>query len=236
MSKNKGESVSQVEYSRVTDSIIFLMSCTRPDIAYAVNKLSRYTSNPGVMHWQGIMRVLKYLRFTHDYGLHYTRYPTVLEGYSDANWISNVKDSKSYSGYVFTLGGVTISWKSSKQTVIARSIMESEFIALDKCGEEAEWLRHFLEDIPRWLRPVPPICIHDDSQFAISRAQSSMYKGKSRHIHRRHNTIRQLLSTRVISRDFVKSKDNIADPLTKGLNGELVEKSSKGMGLKLVKE
>ena len=64
---------------------MYLMSCTRPDIAYAINKLSRYTSNLGAMHWQGIMRVLKYLRFTRDYGLHYTRYPVVLEGYSDAN-------------------------------------------------------------------------------------------------------------------------------------------------------
>ena len=90
------------------------------------------------------MRVLKYLQFTRDYGLHYTRYPAVLEGYSDANWISNDKDSKSHSGYVFTLGGAAVSWKSLKKTVIARSTMESEFIALDKCGEEAEWLRHFL--------------------------------------------------------------------------------------------
>ncbi|RVW64853.1 Retrovirus-related Pol polyprotein from transposon TNT 1-94 [Vitis vinifera] len=148
LSKNKGESVSQVEYSRIIGSLMYLMSCTRPDIAYAVSKLSRYTSNPGAKHWQGIIRVLKYLRFTRDYGLHYMRYPAVLEGYSDANWISNVKDSKSHSGYVFTLGGAAVSWKSSKQTVIARSTMESEFIALDKCGEEAEWLRHFLEDIP----------------------------------------------------------------------------------------
>ncbi|WJZ85230.1 hypothetical protein VitviT2T_004776 [Vitis vinifera] len=112
LSNNKGESVSQVEYSRVIGSLMYLMSCTRPDIAYAVSKLSRYTSNPGAKHWQGIIRVLKYLRFTRDYGLHYTRYPAVLEGYSDANWISNVKDSKSHSGYVFTLGGAAVSWKS----------------------------------------------------------------------------------------------------------------------------
>ncbi|RVW87884.1 Retrovirus-related Pol polyprotein from transposon TNT 1-94 [Vitis vinifera] len=235
LSKNKGESISPVEYSRIIGSLMYLMSCTRPDIAYAVSKLSRYMSNPGAKHWQGIIRVLKYLRFTRDYGLHYTRYPAVLEGYSDANWISNVKDSKSHSGYVFTLGGAAVSWKSSKQTVIARSTMESEFIALDKCGEEAEWLRHFLEDIPRWSKLVPPICIHCDSQSAIGRAQSNMYNGKSRHIRRRHNTIRQLLSTGVISVDYVKSKDNIADPLTKGLNRELVEKSSRGMGLKPIK-
>ena len=85
LSKNKGESVSQVAYSRVIGSLMYLMSCTRPDIAYAVSKLSRYTSNPGAEHWQGIIRVLKYLRFTRNYGLHYTRYPSVLEGYSDAN-------------------------------------------------------------------------------------------------------------------------------------------------------
>ena len=137
---------------------------------------------------------------------------------------------------MFTLGIAIVSWKSSKRTVIAKSTMEYEFIALDKCGEEAEWLRHFLEDIPRFPKPVPPICIHCDSQSAIGRAQNSMYNGKSRHIRRRHNTIKQQLSNGAISVDFVKSKDNIADPLTKGLNRELVEKSSKGIRLKPAKE
>ena len=84
-SMNKAESVSQVEYSKVKGSLMYLMSCTRPNIAYEVNKLSRYTSNPRAKHWQRIMRVLKYLRFTRDYGLYYTRYPTLLEGYHDAN-------------------------------------------------------------------------------------------------------------------------------------------------------
>ena len=137
---------------------------------------------------------------------------------------------------MFTLGGAAVSWKFSKQTMIARSTMESELIALDKCGEEAEWLHHFLEDIPSWTKLMPPICIHMDSQAAIGRAQSAMYNGKSRHIRRRHNTIRQLLSTGIITIDYVKSKDNIADPLTKGLNRELVDKSSRGMGLKPMKE
>ena len=98
---------------------MYLMSCTRPYIAYVVNKLSRYTTNPGTKHWQGIMTVSKYLRFTRDYRLHYTRNLVVLQGYSDANWISNVKDSKSQSGYVFTLGGGPVSWKSSKQTLLS---------------------------------------------------------------------------------------------------------------------
>ncbi|GJR60008.1 retrovirus-related pol polyprotein from transposon TNT 1-94 [Tanacetum coccineum] len=139
-----------------------LVLSTRPDLAYAVSKLSRYTSNPSYAHWKAIMR------------------------------------------------------KSSKQTVIAKSTMESEFIALDKCGEEVEWLRQFVKDIPR--------------------AQSTMFNGKSRHIRRRHNSIRQLLLTGVISIDYVASKDNIADLFTKGLSRELVSKSSKGMGLKPLKE
>ena len=99
-----------------------------------------------------------------------TRYPVVLEGYSDANWISDTKDLKSTNGYVFTLGGAAVSWKSSKQTCITRSTMESKFIALDKVGEEAEWLHHFLEDMPMWMKHVPSICIHFDSKSAIGRA------------------------------------------------------------------
>lgn len=234
-----GEDVTQLEYSRIIGSLMYLTNCTRPDIAYSVSRLSRYTSNPGDDHWKAIVRVLRYLRYTRDLGLHYTKYPAVLKGYCDvlkgycdANWISDMRDSKSTSGYVFTLGGAAVSWKSSKQTCIARSTMESEFIALDKASEEAEWLRQFVEDIPRWSRPVSAICIHCDSQSAIGRAQSKEYNGKSRHIRRRHNTIRQLLSNGVVTIDYVKSKDNIADPLTKGLNRELVDKASRGMGLK----
>ena len=75
---------------------------------------------------------------------------------------------------------------------------------------------------------MPPICIHCDSQSAIGRAQSKMYNGKSRHIRRRHNTVKQLLTNGVISIDYVKSKDNIADPLTKGLTREQVCKLSRG--------
>ncbi|KAL0383167.1 UNVERIFIED_CONTAM: Secreted RxLR effector protein [Sesamum calycinum] len=114
------------------------MNCTHPYIAYVVNKLSRFTSNPSKDHLKGLIRIRRYLKYTSNYGLHYTKYPAVIEGYSDANWISDNKDTKSTSGYVFTIGGGAVSWKSSKQTCIARSTMEFEFIALDKAGEEAE--------------------------------------------------------------------------------------------------
>ena len=79
---------------------------------------------------------------------------------------------------------------------------------------------------------MPDICIHCDSQSAIGRAQSHIYNGKSRHIRRRHNTVRQLLSNGIMTIEYIRSKENIADPLTKGLTREQVSKSSRRMGLK----
>ena len=89
----------------------------------------------------------------------------------------------------------------------------------------------FLRRYPFWPKPMAPICIHCDSQAAIGRAGSIKYNGKSRHIRRRQNFVRQLLSSGIITIDYVKSKDNVSDPLTKVLNREGVERSSTGMGL-----
>ena len=71
------------------------MNCTRPDIACTISKLSRYMSNPNKTHWMAMKRVLGYLKYTQDYALHYNKYPTVLEGYSDANWITRSNEEKS---------------------------------------------------------------------------------------------------------------------------------------------
>ena len=84
------------------------------------------------------MRLIKYLRGTINYGIVYSRFPAVLEGYSDANWISNLDKTKFTNGYVFTLGGAAVTWRSAKQTIFVRSTMESEFIALELAGNEAE--------------------------------------------------------------------------------------------------
>ena len=92
--------------------------------------------------------------------------------------------------------------------------------------------KKFLEDIPVWHKPVTVICIHCDSMAAQARAKTNIYNGKSRHIRRRHNTIKQLLSSGVISIQYIKSKANLADPLTKGLPRKQVKFTSRGMGLK----
>ncbi|CAM9000112.1 unnamed protein product [Rhodiola kirilowii] len=229
---NTGEAVSQLEYSQVIGCLMYAMTSTRPDIAYAVGKLSRYTSNPSTHHWEAIRRVLKYLKGTINYGLVYAGCPSVLEGYTDASWITNLEDHSSTSGWVFLFGRGAISWASKKQTCITSSTMESEFIALAAAGKEAEWLRNLVHEIPLWPKPVASISIHCDSKVTLAKAYSQMYNGKSRHLGVRHSAVRELITHWVISIDFVRTHQNLADHLTKGIARDLVHKSCIGMGLK----
>ncbi|GJZ45645.1 hypothetical protein Tco_0593241 [Tanacetum coccineum] len=202
---NRGLAVSQLEYSRVIGCLMYAMTCTRPDIAFAIGKLSR---------------------------LLYSGYPSVLEGYTDVSWISNTEDNSSTSGWVFLLGGGVISWASKKQTCITGSTMESEFVALAASGKEAEWLKNLLLEIPLWVKPMAPISIRCDSAATLAKAYSQVYNGKSRHLGVRHSMIRELITNRVISIEFVRSQQNLVDHLTKGLARDLVIKSAKGIGLK----
>jgi hypothetical protein len=90
-------------------SLMYLASAIRPDISFAVNKLSRFTSNLGDDHWRALERIMRYLVGTIEYGIHYSGFPAVLEGYSDANWISDLDELYATSGFIFTLGGAAIS-------------------------------------------------------------------------------------------------------------------------------
>ena len=125
---------------------MYLSSATRPDISFAVSKLSRFMSNPDSDHWHALERVMCYLKGTMSYGIHYSGHPAVLEGYSDSNWISDIDELYATSGYVFTIGGGAVSWRSCKQTILMRSTMEVELTALDNTTVEAEWLRELLID------------------------------------------------------------------------------------------
>ncbi|GJU76839.1 zinc finger, CCHC-type containing protein [Tanacetum coccineum] len=164
---NTGKPVNQLEYSRVIGCLMYAMTSTRPDIAYDVG--------------------------TMNYGLSYVGYPSVLEAYSDASLIIHVEDSSSTSGWVFMLRGGSISWASKKQTCITGSTMESEFVALDVAGKQAEWLRNLIHEISIWLKPIVPISICCDSVLTMAKAYSQVYNRKSRHLGARHNMIRKLI-------------------------------------------
>ncbi|KAL0367584.1 UNVERIFIED_CONTAM: Retrovirus-related Pol polyprotein from transposon TNT 1-94 [Sesamum radiatum] len=163
--------------------------------------------------------------------LHFNKYPTVLEGFCDANWVTDNDEVSSTSGYVFTLGGGAISWKSAKKTCIARSIMESEFIALDLAGQEAEWLRNLVGDVPLWGSYVS-VSLHCDSQAAIGIAKNYAYNSKRRHIRIKHGAVKELLKGGIIFLEYVRSDRNLADPLTKGLTRRTILETSRAMRLK----
>ncbi|GJU43409.1 zinc finger, CCHC-type containing protein [Tanacetum coccineum] len=200
---NNGQTVSQLEYSRVIGCLMYVMTCRRLDIVFVVGKLSR---------------------------LMYTGYPSVLEGYTNASWISNTKENSSTNGWVFLLGGGAISWASKKQTCIIGSIMESKFVSLASAGKEAEWLKNLLLEISLWSKLIAPISIRYDSDATLAKAYSQIYNGKSRHLGVRHSMIHELITNRVVSIEFVRSQQNLADYLTNGLARDLVIKSAEGIG------
>jgi len=147
-----------------------------------------------------------------DYVIEYNGFGNVLERYN-ANWISDSDETKSTSGYVFTLAVGAITWRSTSQIIIARSTMESEFVVLKLAGSEAEWLKNFLANISLGMKPTSSMSTHCDRQSTIVIAKNKNYNGKNGHIQMRHNLVKQLLKSGTISIDYVKSERNLADPL-----------------------
>jgi hypothetical protein len=179
---------------------MYLASATRLDISFFVSKLSRFVSNSGDDHWHALERVLHYLKGTMSLGIYYTGYPTVLEGYCDANWISDADEIYATSGYVFSLRGGTVSWKSCKQTSLTRSTMEVELTTLDTASVEAEWLCELLMDLPVVEKPVLAISMNCDNQTMIIKINSSKDSMKlTRHIKRRLKSVRKLRNSGVIA-------------------------------------
>jgi len=230
--KDENDIYNQKEYASIIGSLRYATDCTRPDIAYAVGVLARFTSKPNFEHWNAMTQLMRYLKRTVHYGLLYQRYPAVLEGYSDASWNTLSGDSLSTTGYVFTIGGGAISWKSKKQQIIAKSTMEVELIALSSASEEAGWLRDLLSEIPMWEKPISPVLIHCDSTATIGRVHNKYYNGKSRSIRKKHSTVRSYINNDTINVDYISTNDNIVDPLTKALAREKIWIASRGIGLK----
>ena len=132
---------------------------------------------------------------------------------------------------VHILKGEVISWKSTKQTCIVKSIMGSKFIAFEEAGSKDEWIKNLVLDMPSQSRPKTSIYIHCDYQVAIVSTKNKICSGKSWHISLRHKIVRQLIENNVISMDFVRLEKNLAHPLTKTLARTLGSEISRGMEL-----
>jgi hypothetical protein len=231
--KNKNKPTDQLKYSQIIGSLMYLASATRPYISFAVSKLSRFMSNPGIDHWHALERVMRYLCGTMSYGIHCSGHPVVLEGYSNANWISDVDDIKVTSGYVFSFGGGAVSWRSCRQTILTRSIMEVELTTLDTATVESEWLRELLMDLPVVEKPVSAILLNCDNQTVIVKVNNSKDNVKSsRHVKRRLKSVRKLRNTGVITVRYIQTDKNLAYPITKGLSRNVIDSASREMGLR----
>ena len=170
-------------------SLMYVMLCTRPDICYSLGMVSRYQSNLGREHWTIVKHMLKYLRRTRDYMLVYHGNKLGPIGYTDSNFQLDADLRKSTSGYVFTLGGATISWRSIKQSCIAYSTMEPKYVAASKAAKKAVWLRKFLMELGVIAKVVDLVILYCDNSGVVAQAKEPRNHRKGNHIKRKYHLV-----------------------------------------------
>ena len=164
---------------------MYLATCTRPDIAYAVGTLARFCSKPNQSHWTAAKHVLRYLRGTSNFGILFGGNDTCAPvGYSDADWAGVIEDRKSTSGYIFCIAGGPVLWRSKKQDTVSILTAEAECVALSSAAQECVWMRRLNLELEN--SQDGPTTIMEDNQSCIAMAKNSQYHGKAKH--NRHKT------------------------------------------------
>ena len=204
-------------YREMVGSLIYAMTCTRPDICWAVSRLSKKLSNPTKGDFCMLNHVYRYVLGTLNYSLTFSKSENGLKlyGFSDADWAGSRSDRKSTSGYCFSLNpdGPLISWKSRKQDCIALSSCESEYVAACAAVQEALYLTKLFNGFT---------CISDDNcivyvdnQGAIGLAKNPIAHNRSKHIDIKFHFLRDVVNKKKVTLKYVKSNDNVADIFTK---------------------
>jgi len=234
-------------YMEVVGSLIYLTTCTRPDIAYAVSKVSEHLKDPTEKDWIAVKRILRYLKGTQDVGLVFggKEARKDLEGWADANWAGDVKSRLSRSGLVnklhfrlklivymeqieFKIAAGAISWSSKKQANVALSTAEAEYVSGCLGTQEAIWLRRFIGGLGETLNT--PI-LNMDNQGAIALGKNPVHHSRTKHIDIKYHFIREKVLNKEINLKYCPTQDMIADTLTKALAKPAFEKFTRMMGL-----
>lgn len=184
------EHMKRVPYASAVGSIMYAVRCTRPDIAFAQNIVSRYQQNHGEDHWTVVKNILKYMRATKELFLVYGGNPDQelkVTGYCDAGFQTDRDDTKSQSGYVFILNGGAVDWKSKKQSTVAMSATESEYIAASDAAMEAVWIRKFISGLDVMSSNNTPMDLYCDNSGAIVIANEPGVQKGARHYQRRYH-------------------------------------------------
>jgi hypothetical protein len=219
-------------FARLLGELQFLANNTRPDISFAVNRLAAYTANPSLQHVTTLKRILRYLAGTKNLGITYSKNlnenSNIFHGFADAAF-ANHDDLKSTSGYVFSAAGGAITWKSKKQTTIALSSTEAEYVALSEAGREACWLRNLFEELgyPQEF----PTLIKGDNDGSISMAKNHQFHNRSKHIAIRWHWVRELVEHGLITIENCRDPQQTADILTKALPRPKHKRHTSEMGL-----
>ncbi|UYV70600.1 hypothetical protein LAZ67_7003638, partial [Cordylochernes scorpioides] len=208
----EGKEACRAPYQQAIGNLLWLAGMTRPDIAYAVSYLSKFNSSPLQQHWNAVKHLLRYLKKTKDLKLVFSKTGKKLAAFADADWGSDKEDRKSYSGYIFVLGGAAISWCSSKQKCIALSTAEAEYYALCEAAKK-------LYDI------------YIDNQGAMFLAENEVVSERSKHIDIRHFFIRDLIKDGKLSFVYVPTEENPANLFTKNLKAPALQQNYTKLGL-----
>ena len=204
-------------YREIVGALMYLVSCTRPDIAAAVNQLSQAMSRPLKEHMTSAKHVLKYLQGTSSIVLQYNKCSdNNLVGFTDASF-GSTESRRSVTGYVFLLNGAAISWKTRVQPTVALSTAESEYMAACAATQEAIFLRNLLSDIGFTQTTT---VLFEDNQPAIKIAENRITSQRSKHIDVKYHFIREAIIDGKIKLVYVPTCDQLADILTKILKPE----------------
>ncbi|RVW38473.1 Retrovirus-related Pol polyprotein from transposon TNT 1-94 [Vitis vinifera] len=213
-------------------SLMYAQVCTRPDIAYIVGMLGRYLSNPGMDHWKKTKRVMRYLQRTKDYMLTYRRSSHLeIVGYSNSDFAGCLDSRRSTSNYIFMLAGGAVSWKSVKQTLVASSTMEAEFIACYEASNHGIWMRNFVTQLRIVDGIEKPLRISCDNKAAELYSKNNRSSSKSKHIDIKFLVVKERVQSLQVSIEHISTNSMITDPLTKGLPPKVYHEHVTHMGV-----
>ena len=221
--------VDPTQYQSMVGSLLHAARATRPDIAHAVGLVSKFNSAPMQAHLTAVKRIFRYLKGTVDIKLQYRSTGEKLLGYSDADWANDTDDRHSTTGNVFIMSGGAISWLSHKQSTVALSTAEAEYIALGSATQEAIWLNQLLTDLR--IDTKGSIEILEDNQSAIAMAKNSTGRRRTKHIDIKHHFIKEAVQAGTISVSYCPTADMLADIFTKQLPRTQFEKLRSRLGL-----
>lgn len=188
------QKMKNVPFASAIGSIMYAMVNTRPDVSCALSMTSRFQACPGMTHWTAVKNILKYLRRTKDKFLVYGGSEELrVRGYSDASFQTDRDDYTYQTGFIFTLNGGAVSWCSVKQSTIADSTTETEYLAVYKAAKEAIWIRKFVSELGVVPSISEPIELHCDNTGAIAQSKEPRKHKKSRYVNRKFHWFRQLV-------------------------------------------